>query len=142
MISKRVLCFCLAFVLAATWAQFSLAQPSVGLQSPLAVFASWTLGPVTLEGGVPLRLSPLAVFTTAKLSLGKLELDTISFQPFLGAGATLRLSKRSPFQWLALAGLGLSIPDSRAELFAQLGLAPDRHTGLLESLAMGVRYRF
>lgn len=138
----------IAFLTLATFIGFSSstasAQIGVGIQAPLAAFGSFKMEFASLEIGMPFRtdLTALEAYASAKLFLGTWEFQETTIQPYVGGSGKVAFSDLSVFKWIGLVGVEANIPESNFAVFTHLGIAPDFHTGLLESMAVGMRYSF
>ncbi len=138
----------IVFLLLITFVSFfsstGLAQLSVGLQAPLAAFGSFKMEFASLEIGMPLRtdLSKLEAYASAKLFLGTWDFNESTIQPFIGGTGQIAFEDVSVLKWAGLVGLEANIPESNFAAFFNLGISPNYATGLLESMAVGMRYSF
>lgn len=120
------------------------AQPGLGVQAPLALVGHLQLGPLQLEAGLPLRfdLDSLAAFANVKFQWDAWSVEEVFIHPYIGGGAKLFLSELDAVWLQALIGAQVGVEDKPLSVYGQLGIAPGFPTGLLESLALGVRFRF
>jgi len=120
------------------------AQVGVGLQAPLAAFGSFKMEFASVEIGMPLRtdLSKLEAFASAKLFLGQWDFKESTIQPFIGGTGQIAFANVSDLKLIGLLGLEAHIPETNFAAFFNLGISPNYATGLLESMAVGMRYSF
>lgn len=117
------------------------AQLTVSVQAPLALVGGYTLGPISVEAGVPLRfdLDTLGTFATLQWTFEALVLDEVALLPFVGAGVEVMFSSLARPGWYGLLGFQMSAPQDGVWVFAQLGVWPGFERGLLEGFSIGAR---
>lgn len=117
------------------------AQFTVGVQAPLALVGGFSLGPISVEAGLPLRfdLDTLGTFATLQWTFEALAFNEVVLLPFVGMGAEVMFSSLDRPGWYGLLGLQMSAPKDGVWVFAQLGVWPGFERGLLESFSIGAR---